>query len=68
MKHRYCSICGAPIPPGATMDDLVDLGWAALQEGRGPRYYFCPDHTALSIVSWFSENSKIGKALRGRRP
>lgn len=65
---RKCSICETPVPPGKDIDDLTDLGWRALQEGRGPRYYFCPNHSAKEIVAWFDENSKIGRILRGEVP
>lgn len=65
---RKCAICGTPVPAGKNLDTLVDLGWRALQEGRGPRHYFCPDHSAKEIVDWFAEDSKTGKILRGGRP
>lgn len=63
-----CAICKAPLPVGLNIDGLTDLGWRVLQEGRGPRYYFCPNHSAKEIVAWFDENSKIGRILRGEVP
>jgi hypothetical protein len=65
---RQCVICGTPLPIGLNIDDLTDLGWRALQEGRGPRHYFCPNHSAKEAVAWFDENSKIGRTLRGEVP
>jgi hypothetical protein len=65
---RQCVICGTPVPPGKDMDDLVDLGWRALQEGRGPRHYFCSNHSAKEVVAWFVEDSKTGQILRGEVP
>lgn len=65
---RQCAICGTPLPAGKDIDDLTDLGWCALQEGRGPRYYFCPNHSAKEIVAWFDKNSKVGRILRGEVP
>lgn len=63
-----CAICGTPLPVGLNIDGLTDLGWCALQEGRGPRYYFCPNHSAKEVVAWFVEDSKTGQILRGEVP
>ena len=65
---RQCAICATPLPAGPAIDELTDLGWCALQAGRGPRYYFCPNHSAKEIVAWFDKNSKIGRTLRGAVP
>lgn len=65
---RQCAICGVPLPIGLNIEGLIDLGWSALQEGRGPRHYFCPKHSAEEILDWFMADSKTGKILRGERP
>jgi len=65
---RQCVICGTPLPVGLNIDGLTDLGWCALQEGRGPRHYFCSNHSAKEVVAWFVEDSKTGQILRGEVP
>ncbi len=65
---RQCAVCGTSLPIGLTADALIDLGWAALREGCGPRHYFCPDHSAEEIVDRFMADSKIGRILRGEVP